>query len=94
MYLLKTQSSRIVMYFFAGCLVGNWVGAYYPKQSLAFWVQPAVALIIAVVTFVATMRSNQEQAIKTVVAQFTEPSAPPTAKESAILAKAGVELPK
>ena len=94
MALLKNQSSRIVMYFFAGVLFGNWLGAYYPKQSMAFWLQPSVALVIAIATLAATFKSNKEKAIADTVATFTTPDRAPTEKEAAILAKAGVELPK
>ena len=92
MSFLKGQSSRVVAYILAGFCAGNWVGTYYPKQSLAFWVQPIVSLVIVVVTILATLRSNKKMEADMVVKEFSEPNRVPTEKEAAILAKAGIEI--
>ncbi len=91
---LKGQTARIASYCISCFVAGNWVGVNYAKQSTTFWALPIVSLVIVVITILATLRSNQKIEAEKIVAQFTEPSAPPTEKEAAILAKAGVELLK
>jgi hypothetical protein len=89
---LKGQPARIMGYCVASFMAGNWVGTYYPEQSLAFWVQPMVSLVIGIITVMSTLRNNKKIKDDMVVQRYTIPALPPNEKEAAILAKAGIEV--
>jgi hypothetical protein len=89
---LKGQPARVASYCISCFVAGNWVGVTYAKQSATFWGLPIVALMVVVVTVLATLRSNDRIKTEMVVKQFTEPDRPPTDKEAAILARAGIEV--
>ena len=94
MTFLKSQPARISSYIFVGILIGNWAGVTYPKQSVAFWAQPIIALVIAIATVMASMRNNKDQAIAQIVAKYQTPPDEIDPKDAKVLAKAGVELPQ